>query len=69
MKMPWFASTQNYEMFLKVGKIVTLIILWLEYDRSVSKGRLLTWQIIESKILWLYMWTVWALEVLKEIMY
>lgn len=56
-------------MFLKVGKIVTLIILWLKYDKNFSKGRLSTWQITESKTLWLYMWTVWALEVRKETVY
>lgn len=69
MKTPCFASTQNHEMFLKVGKIVTLIILWLKYDKNFSKGRLSTWQITESKMLWLYMWTVWALEVHKETVY
>lgn len=69
MKTPCFASTQNHEMFLKVGKIVTLIILWLKYDKNFSKGRLSTWQITESKTLWLYMWTVWALEVRKETVY
>lgn len=69
MKTPCFASTQNHEMFLKVGKIVTLIILWLKYDKNFSKGRLSTWQITESKMLWLYMWTVWALEVRKETVY